>query len=252
MSNIVTDKIIPDSGSSNTLTVGGTGDSVVVLDSLNVNSLQDAGGNNIFVSNGSGTITSKNSGVSGALNLISTQTASNSASVAITSGIDSTYDVYMLKLINIHPDTDNVDFNFNGSIDGGSNYNVTKTTTQFRAYHNEDNSGTPAVAYNSGGDLAQSTADQRFMGGASGGSSDEDSTTEITMHLFGPSNTTYVKQFYMDAQGVKTGPSASVQTSSTYFTAGYFNTTSAINALIFRCGSGNFDGTIKLYGISKS
>ena len=53
MSNIVTDKIIPDSGSSNTLTVGGTGDSVVVLDSLNVNTLQDAGGNNIFVSNGS-------------------------------------------------------------------------------------------------------------------------------------------------------------------------------------------------------
>ena len=252
MSKVVTTTILPDVAGGS-VTLGGTGDSVVATgNDIRANVLQDAGGNAVFTSNGSGVMSGMNSAFAGAMNLISTQTASNSASVAITSGIDSTYDVYMLKLINIHPDTDNVDFNFNGSIDGGSNYNVTKTTTQFRAYHNEDNSGTPAIAYNTGGDLAQATGDQRFIGGASGGSSDLDSTTEITMHLFNPSSTTYVKHFYMDAQGVKTGPSGSVQTSSTYFTAGYFNTTSAINALIFRCGSGNFDGTIKLYGISKS
>ena len=101
MSNIVTDKIIPDESSADKLTIGGTGDSVVVLDSLNLNTLQDAGGNNIFVSNGSGTITSKNSALSGALNLISTQTASGSASLSFTSGLDSTYDVYIFKFIDI-------------------------------------------------------------------------------------------------------------------------------------------------------
>ena len=184
-----------------------------------------------------------------AMKLLTTNTLSNAASSSFTSSIDSTYKLYIFKLINIHPDTDNVNFNFNGSIDGGSNYNVTKTTTQFRTYHNEDDSGTPTVAYNGGADLAQATGDQIIIGGASGGSSDEDSTTETIMHLFNPSSTTYVKHFYMSAQGVKTGPSSTVQTSSTYFTAGYFNTTSAINALIFRCTSGTFDGVIKMYGV---
>jgi hypothetical protein len=31
-------------------------------------------------------------------------------------------------------------FQFNLSTDGGSNYNVTKTTTAFRAYHDENDS----------------------------------------------------------------------------------------------------------------
>ena len=177
--------------------------------------------------------------------LISTSTASDASTVAITSGIDDTYDEYMIVCPNIHPDTDTVDFNFNGSIDGGSNYNVTKTTTQFRAYHNEDNSGTPTVTYNSGGDLAQATGDQRFMGGVAGGGSDADASVSTVVHLFDPSDTTYVKHFYITSQGMKTGP-----TSSTYFSGGYFNTTSAINALIFRCDSGTFDGVIQLYGIA--
>ena len=251
MSTVIATSVLPDSTANDTLTIGATGDSLAISgDSLNLNTLQDAGGNTIFVSDGSGSITSQ--GFPGALTHILSQTASNSTSISFTSGIDSTYDVYIFKFINIHPDTDNVDFNFNGSIDGGSNYNATKTTTQFRVYHNEDDSGTPALAYNPGGDLAQSTGDQRFIGGASGGGSDTDASVSIIMHLFNPSSTTYVKHFYMDAQGVKTGPSASVQTSSTYFTAGYFNTTSAINALIFRCSSGTFDGTIAMYGISKS
>jgi len=34
--------------------------------------------------------------------------------------------------------------------------------------------------------------------------------------------------------------------------AGYGNTTSAINAVRFQMSSGNFDGTIKLYGLKKS
>ena len=239
------------------LTLGGSGDNVIVTAgaTLKTNTIKDSGGNILWTSDGSGTLSGVNTAMKGNMVLLSSQTVSNSASVSCTSAITgafTTYKLYIFKLINIHPDTDNVDFNFNGSIDGGSNYNVTKTTTQFRVYHNEDNSGTPAIADNPGADLANATGDQRFIGGASGGSSDLDSTTEITMHLFNPSSTTYVKHFYMDAQGVKTGPSGSVQTSSTYFTAGYFNTASAINALIFRCGSGNFDGTIKLYGISKS
>ena len=76
----------------------------------------------------------------GALTLISTQTASSSASIEFTSGIDSTYDSYVFKFINIHPATDGVTFSFNLSTDSGSNYNVTKTSSYFRAYHYENDS----------------------------------------------------------------------------------------------------------------
>jgi hypothetical protein len=71
------------------------------------------------------------------ITLISSQTASASASISFTSGIDSTYKAYKFVFSNIHPATDDVGLEFNLSTDGGSNYNVTKTTTFFRAEHYE-------------------------------------------------------------------------------------------------------------------
>ena len=244
MSNIVTDKIIPDSGSSNTLTVGGTGDSVVVLDSLNLNSLQDAGGNNIFVSNGSGTVTSKNSGVSGALNLISTQTASNSASLSFTSGLDSTYDVYCFKFIDINPATDDVAFSFQVNAAGQSGFNETITSTAFRAYHDEgDTEG--VLAYNTSIDQAQGTAYQYLVDESLGNDADASSAGEL--HLFAPSSTTYVKHFYSRISNTHWANYA-----MDAYIAGYINTTAAIDEVSFKMNSGNFDGIIKLYGVSKS
>jgi hypothetical protein len=79
--------------------------------------------------------------------LLSTQTASASATISFTTGLDSTYDEYIFKFINIHPATNNARFSFNGSTDSGSNYNVTKTTTAFFAYHGEDDTDT-LLAYN--------------------------------------------------------------------------------------------------------
>ena len=247
MSNIVTDKIIPDSGSSNTLTVGGTGDSVVVLDSLNVNTLQDAGGNNIFVSNGSGTITSKNSGLAGGMNLISTQTASGSASLSFTSGLDSTYDVYIFKFINMNPATDAVKFTFQTSTDGGSNYNITTTSTYFQAYNEEGGAG-GALMYLTGEDQAQGTSYQN-LGNTWGNAADECGAGEL--YLFAPSSTTYVKHYYATIQGYD-GSSGGNNYAQNNYISGYFNTTTALNAISFKMSSGNFDGIIKLYGISKS
>jgi hypothetical protein len=43
--------------------------------------------------------------------LLSTQTASASASISFTTGIDSTYKEYMFIFNNIHPATDSVNFN---------------------------------------------------------------------------------------------------------------------------------------------
>ena len=178
----------------------------------------------------------------GALTLLSTQTASSSASLSFTSGIDSTYDSYVFKFIDIHPQTDNVNFQFNLSTDGGSNYNVTKTTTCFRAGHNEADTDS-GLEYATGSDLAQSTSYQNLneQVGADG-----DQSLSGTLQLFNPSSTTYVKHFISVVNSYRYNN----QTQQA-FVAGYGNTTSAINAIQFKMSSGNLDaGTIKMYGIS--
>ena len=188
-------------------------------------------------------ITSPPSGVSGgSLVLISEQTASSSSTISFTSGIDSTYKEYIFKFINIHPATNNVDFQFNGSADGGSNYNVTKTTTQFNAYHNEAGNDT-VLGYNASYDLAQSTA---FLNITNDISNDNDMNTCAIIHLFDPSSTTFVKHFIGTANN---NYHAGGYFQNDYF-GGYFNTASAINAVQFKMSSGNIDaGTIKMYGV---
>ena len=177
----------------------------------------------------------------GSLTLISTQTASASASIEFTSGIDSTYDSYVFKFINIHPSADNVQFTFNMSTDGGSNYNVVKTTTYFRAYHGEGgNEG--ILEYAAAHDLAQSTSFQN-LGKQIGDDNDQNCSGFLT--LFNPSSTTYVKHFISKAQ-----ISNFTDLSLIGYIAGYGNTTSAINAIKFQMSSGNFDGIIKMYGVS--
>jgi hypothetical protein len=177
----------------------------------------------------------------GKMTLISEQTASGSATISFTSGIDSTYDSYVFKFINIHPSAEFNQLTFNLSTDSGSNYNVTKTTTYFRAYHSESGSDFD-LSYDGGGDLAQSTGYQwltRYQ------SSDNDHASNGYLHLYNPSSTTFVKHF--TARFGETHASDFVQD---IYTAGYGNTTSAIDAIQFKFASGNIDsGVIKLYGI---
>ena len=178
----------------------------------------------------------------GGLNLISTQTASSSSSLSFTSGIDSTYKEYVFKFYNIHPATNTAKFTFNLSVDGGSNYNVTKTTTMFRASHDEDDSGT-SFGYVASQDLAQSTDFQPILQALG---TDNDSSGSGFLHLFEPSSSVFVKHFI--ARG---GQMQENNKSLDGFVAGYGNTTSAVNAVQFKMSSGNIDsGVIKLYGVS--
>jgi len=188
-------------------------------------------------------ITTKPSGLSGgSMNLISTQTASSSSTISFTSGIDDTYDEYVFKFYDIHPATNGSHFTFNGSIDSGSNYNVTKTTTWFFAYHNEADSQA-ALTYSIYNDLAQST-DFQILASDIGNENDESASGE--MFLYNPSSTTFVKHFISQAHDYNSNDYA-----NNMFCSGYLNTTSAINAVQFKMNSGNIDsGVIKLYGIS--
>jgi len=177
----------------------------------------------------------------GSLILISEQTASASSSISFTSGIDSTYDEYWFIFNNIHPANDVVTLLFNGSTDGGSNYNVTKTTTFFQAYHDEGDAAT-VLDYTTTTDLAQSTAYQNL--GYSLGSDNDENASGI-LKLYNPSSTTYVKHFVSRINMTEYSGF-----SIDYNVAGYFNTTSAINGVDFKMSSGNIDaGTIQMFGV---
>jgi hypothetical protein len=186
-------------------------------------------------------VTAYNASVAtGGMVLISSQTASNSASISFTTDINSTYKEYQFWFIDIHPRTDDVYFNFNLSTDSGSNYNVTKTTTYFTAYQNEAGNST-SLTYETPHDLAQSTAFAPISSNVGNGA---DEIVAGSMSLFNPSSTTYVKHFIINNSNYN-----AYDYDNNNFVAGYGNTTSAVNAVQFKMSSGNFDGTILLFGI---
>ena len=182
---------------------------------------------------------------------IKTLTASASGTLSFVHGadsvvLDSTYPVYVFKFFNIHPSASSQGgFQFNGR-DGSTAYDATKTTTLFRAYHFEDDSGS-GLGYRTGSDLAQSTGFQRLTDDDDVGVAN-DSGASGELLLFNPSSTTYVKHFISNFNNVQSD-SFSINSHM----AGYFNVTAAIDAIQFKFGSGNIDlGKIKLYGLKDS
>jgi len=178
----------------------------------------------------------------GALTLLSTQTASSSASISFTSGIDSTYDSYVFKFIDIHPATDAARWTFQGSTDSGSSYGITMTTSAFLAHHAENDSFAE-ISYDSDRDLAQSTNFKQLVRRVG---ADNDQSCSGSLQIFNPSSTTFVKHFISIFSDYVENDVARSD-----FSAGYFNTTSAIDAFQFKFSSGNIDaGVIKMYGVS--
>ena len=177
------------------------------------------------------------------ITFISSQTASSSASISFTSGLDSTYKAYKFVFVNIHPSTA-ADFTFNMSTNSGSNYNVTKTTTFFVSAHSEDDTTEAQLEYRPAQDLAQSTDFQPLFWGLI---TNNDDNASGSLTLFNPSSTTYVKHFLFSGNWNSTAASPTAKNS---YVAGYGNTTSAVNAVQFKMSSGNIDdGKIYLYGI---
>jgi hypothetical protein len=193
--------------------------------------------------NGVKNITSVGNIGTGDLVFISKQTASSSASISFTSGIDSTYKEYIFYFVNIHPSSSSdAHFQFQGNASGGSGYNETITSTYFRAYHNEGGTDT-SLAYDGSFDQAQGTSFQTLMTYVNN-SNDESGVGSL--RLFNPSSTTFAKHFIADTQYAYNNPY-----STRSFIAGYFNTTSAIDEIQFKFGTGNIDsGDIILYGVN--
>ena len=163
----------------------------------------------------------------------------NAATALITSGIDSTYGEYIFRFYAVNPATDDVAFEIQFNASGESGYNETLTTTMFRPYHTEaDGSG---LGYIAASDQAQTTNSQG-LNFSLGNGADECCAGEL--HLFNPASTTYVKHFYSRVSTYGSGAGA-----TDFFVAGYINTTAAITDVQFKMASGNFDGTIKMWGV---
>ena len=183
-----------------------------------------------------------------AMTLITTNPDStNVASVIFSSGISSTYKLYIFKYYNVNPATDNTAFSVQfDATDGSDGYDEVITSTAYRSIHKEDDSGTPYVSYHTGTDQAQG---QGFQLLAHGVGDAESCSGEL--YLFNPSNTTYVTHFYSTTILDNYGDNAAA-----YYVAGYINNTTAIDKVQFRMSDGddlsadgNMDSVIKMYGV---
>ena len=175
-----------------------------------------------------------------AIKLLTTNTSSNAASSSFTSDIDNTYNLYIFKFFDVNPATDGAVFEFQANAAGASGYNETMVTTFFNAKHNEDDTST-VFGYSTCTDQAQGTAFQDLSYGIGNGA---DECLAGELHLFDPSSTTYVKHYYSriiyyDEDNI----------AYDVLTAGYFNTTTAIDDIQFKMTSGNMDSIIKMYGV---
>ena len=174
--------------------------------------------------------------------LLSTATASSSATIDITSGIDSTYKEYQIHFTSIHPATDSTKFTCQFDTGTNTSYNQAITSTFFRAA--QDESATTDFGYKTAEDQAQGTAFQTLTGTIGNGN---DESCAGILHLFDPANTTFVKHFFSRAFAYQ---NISAQYNSDNFGAGYCNVTAAIDGVQFAMASGNIDaGVIKMYGI---
>ena len=179
----------------------------------------------------------------GSMTFIKKLTASSSATLSFVDGtsdvvLDDTYKEYLFTFKNIHPsEQSSMSFNFR---DGSTDYDATKTTTFFHAYHNEGDSYA-AIAYSGGYDIAQGTGFQKQGDDID---TENDANSCGYLHLFNPSSTTFVKHFM-----ARISVQAQTQATDVYI-GGYCNVTAAIDAVQFKMDSGNIDaGDICLYGI---
>ena len=184
----------------------------------------------------------------GSMTLIKTTTASGVGNVDLTHGsnsvvLDGTYDTYLFKLINIHV-ASQAEFAVNFSTDGQSSA-ASKQTTTFNCYHQENGASTE-FEYVAADDRANHVGDQQITAIDIGTQNDSGLCAEV--FLFSPASTTFMKHFIVKSQYFS---HQSTPYSNNVFTAGYVNTTSAVNSVRFLTSTGNFDGTIKMYGITK-
>jgi len=188
------------------------------------------------------------------LTLISTSTASSSASIAITSGIDDTYMAYEFHFYNIHGAEDLQLFTFQVN-----DYAQPIQTCMYRIHtldsSSPDTSAGPMATFDQHiGETATGNGsqdgDDRFAAiGIYTGADDATDSLSGMMKLYDPSDTTYSKHFI--SRVTLNSSQQSAEYLHTNIVSGYIKTTSAVTGIKFQFDDGNIDsGVIKMFGVS--
>lgn len=204
------------------LTVGGTNGHVLTIDSGEATGLKWA------AASGSG---------SGSYVFLEEQVASSSASLAFTNTISSTYEIYVIEIMNLRPATDGATLWMRVSTDGGSTYISTGTPYSYIHFYWR------AAASAVGGATAQNQmliAPTNDTGAATWG-------MIATLKLYQPQSTSVYKQIHGTARNFENTVPSRLGTEI----GAVYESTNAINAFQFLYSSGNIaSGTIRTYGIA--
>ena len=175
---------------------------------------------------------------------------SSTANISFVNGsnsviFDGTYKEYLFTFNNLHNDQTGTEHEFQCSTNSGSSYGVTQTNTGIEAYHTQSDSAA-VLNYGTFYDFIQSTDYINFGATTGGSGSEDDESTSGWLRIFDPANTTYQKHWQLESSTITHSENCVRLQCS-----GYFNTTSAINAINFKTNSGNtIHGDFCLYGIS--
>lgn len=180
-------------------------------------------------------VTIAGGGSGGALVLLEQHTASASASLNFTTCITSTYDDYVIELVNVLPATDAADLMLRMSTDGGSSYDSGANYSYIRVRVSVAATATAGGTGQTSLLLYTGTKNTSTWGIAG------------SIHLFSPLSTALFKQILWKA--------TSIDSTSRAFRdgSGAYEITTAVNAFQFLFSSGNIaSGTIRVYGIAKT
>jgi len=240
MSTVKINTILPDDPTQD-ITLGASGDTISVAgNDLRVNTVKDKGGNTLWTSDGAGNLSNLPATIAASnLKLLTTNTVSNQAASAFTSNIDSTYDTYIIELININPATNATSFTFQVSTDGGSTYGKSIQSTLTQSYNL---GGSQAIQYQAGDDQVSGTTYVNLTSPNLGNESVRGGSGYF--HLMKPSSSTTA--IYCGAQTSWFGDDAASQF---FMAAEILGTVGPVDAINFKMASGNLSGIFKLYGL---
>lgn len=169
---------------------------------------------------------------SGALTLLSTVTASASATVDVETTFDSTYDAYMLVVSGARPSTNSVSLKARMKI--GGSYVTTSTYITLAS-----------------SDSQVTTLDAQIDITNSVWGSDAASSCNVVMYIFNASSTAFKKQIRFEATSLRidTGVTQLLSRSGSASNDG----TAALTGIRFYASSGNIaEGKFRLYGLANS
>tara|TARA_Y100000310_G_scaffold207977_1_gene208486 strand:+ start:1285 stop:2028 length:744 start_codon:yes stop_codon:yes gene_type:complete len=245
MATVYTDNVLPEtSGVNENITLGAAGDTVTLPTGVTLknNTMKDSGGNTMFTSNGSGTLSSINSSFAGGgPKLLSTATASDSANLSFSDTyLTSSYKLYLIKFIEITPATNDVEFQYQVTTSGGNPNTSSSNLMNWYGFASGGDFG-PVGAWNRTGTNGNAIyINMAQMNNAT----ETGACLSGEMKLYSPAG---VKQKFASTN--VPGISNTDQFEMVHW-GGMMETAVAITLITFTFSSGNItSGQIKLYGV---